>query len=131
MNLREQAESDLAFTLEGEWGLPVVLISPDGVTQDKSANNPTADLDGQVIYDTLVQQPDTGAEMLVHKPVVTLRISSLTRVPKSGERWIVKIPITPNRTAPKETFFLERPTEDGSSIGFIRLYLMATEQVTP
>ena len=131
MNLRVLAESDLKTTLEGDWGLPVILISPDGVQQDKSANDPTADLTGQVLYDTLVQNPDTGSEMVAHKPVVTLRISSLNRVPQQGESWIVKIPTIPNPAATKEDFFLERPTEDGSSIGFIRLYLMRAKQVTP
>jgi len=128
VNLREQVESDLAITLEGDFKLPVILISPDGETQDKSANDPTADLVGQVLYDTLIQNPDTGAEMVVHKPVVTLRRSSLSRIPQSGEKWVVKIPTTPSYSAAKETFFLERPLEDGGAIGFIRLYLMRAIQ---
>lgn len=121
MSLREQVESDLSFTLEsiGDWGLPVELIDPDGLVYQ---------LNGQILYDTIVTDPETGGEIIVHKPVVTLRRSSLTRVPLSGEKWAVKIPIEPSLTANKVTFLLERPTEEGGSIGFIRLYLMKAKQ---
>ena len=126
MNLRETIEQDLGETLEAEYGLPVILTSSNGVRQSKSANDPTADLVGQILYDTTMY--DEGVEIIVHKPVVTLRVSSLVRVPVPGERWLVEIPTTPNYTATKESFLLERPSEDGGSIGFIRLYLMRAEQ---
>lgn len=129
--LREQIESDLETTLEGDFGLPVELIAPDGVIYDKSYNDPESLLMGQILYDTLVVDPDTGLEVIVHKPVVTLRKSSLEVVPQNGERWAVKIPVIPDRTADKETFLVERPTEEGGAIGFIRLYLMKTEQAAP
>jgi hypothetical protein len=128
MNLREQIEADLEDTLEGDFGLPVILIAPDGTIYDKSANQPTEDLMGQILYDTSVLDPDTGIEIIVHKPVITLRRSSLTVVPQDGEDWAVQIPITPSLTATKETFKLERPVEEGGAIGFIRLYLMRAEQ---
>jgi hypothetical protein len=128
MNLRVLVESDLGDTLEGDWGLPVELIDPDGVVYKKSQNNPTEDLSGQILYDTVTRDPEDGAEVIVHKPVVTLRLSSLVRVPKDDEKSIVKIPIIPNPIAPKVAFSLERPSEEGAAIGFIRLYLMATQQ---
>ena len=127
-NLREQVEADLSFTLEGDWGLPVILQAPDGTTYDKSANDPTADLMGQILYDTIEENPETGQQILVHKPVVTLRLSSLTRVPVAGEIWSVTIPSAPSLTAVTETYLLDHPSEDGRSIGFIRLYLMKAEQ---
>jgi len=130
-NLRELAESDLLDTLEGDWGLPVELVSPDGVEYKTSANDPTKDLVGQILYDTIVQNPDTGSEMVLHKPVVTLRRTSLARIPVSGELWWVRIPLTPSYTAQKVGFLLEQATEDGGSIGFIRLYLQAAEQSVP
>ena len=126
--LREQIESDLGTTLEGDFGLPVELIAPDGTIYDSSFNDPEFPLMGQILYDTLVVDPDTGAEMIVHKPVVTLRRSSLEVVPQDGEDWAVRIPIVPDRTATKETFKLERPLEEGGAIGFIRLYLTRAEQ---
>ena len=125
MNLRVTAESDLYRTLEhaDDWGLPVELISPDGVEYTKSANHPTEDLKGQILYDTTVVNPETGLDMIVHKPVVTLRRSSLARVPLPGEKWLVRIPETPDPTATKTLHHVERAPEEGKAIGFIRLYL--------
>lgn len=128
MNLRETIESDLLESLESDYWLPVVLIAPDGVIYDKSNNDPTKDLGGQVLYDSTVTDLESGMDLIVHKPVVTLRLSSLERVPLDGEKWAVKIPISPSTTADLKTFLMERPTEPQNSIGFIRLYLMEMDQ---
>lgn len=123
LNLRQQTEKDLGFSLEGAWSLPVVLIDPEGVEQTKSKNDPLNDLSGQILYDHRVVDSDTGMEHLVNTPVVTLRISSLDRVPQDGEIWGMKFPLVPDPSAAKTTFILTgRPTEGGASIGFIRLY---------
>jgi hypothetical protein len=130
MNLRAQIETDLEQTLEDPngFGLPVVLVAPDGTVYDKSANDPDVDLCGQVLYDSKRVDPETGLDIIIHQPVVTLRRSSLTRVPVAGEKWAVKIPITPNPDADKVTHALERAPEDGGSIGFLRLYLTKAVQ---
>ena len=123
MNLRLKAENDLAFSLEGLWALPVVLVDPDGNEQTKSANDPTKDLSGQVLYDHKELDSETGMEIIVNTPVVTLRLSSLDRVPKYGETWKMKFALVPDPKAPKQTFILiGRPPQGGASIGFIRLY---------
>lgn len=119
-NLRELAESDLADTLEdpNQWGLPVVLIGPDGEIQGTEE----VPLYGQVLYNRIEENPATGGEIIVKKPVAVLRISSLDPVPAPGENWAFRIPITPDLEADLVTWFAERPEEDGASIGFIRLY---------
>jgi len=127
VGLRAEIEEALGETLEAEFGLPVVLTSPDGVRYSTSANDPTAELVGQVLYDTVSQDTD-GNQILDHRPVVTLRRSSLTRVPAAGEKWSVEIPTTPRADSPRETFLVERASEDGGSIGFIRLYLRKAAQ---
>jgi hypothetical protein len=121
LNLRVQIEEDLATTLESadDFGLPVILISPDGEIQE---------VNGQILYDTQKIDPETGLDMIVHKPVVTLRRSSLTRIPAGGERWGVRIPETPDPNAEKVLHMLEQAPEDGRSIGFIRLYLTKAVQ---
>lgn len=130
INLRELAESDLKYTLEGDFKLPVVLIDPDGIEYNTSKNDPTAPLVGQIIYDTREENSETGQEIIVHKPVAVLRRSSLERVPIAGEKWIVKIPIVPKFDAPKISFSWEDPDEAGGSIGFIRMYLVELEQTS-
>lgn len=118
MNLRELAEADLAVTLEdpADFALPVVLIDPNGVEYS---------YEGKIQYDTYtptVTEQDV-VTVVVHDPVVTLRRSSLTRVPQASEKWAVRIPITPSRTATKTTFMLEHASNGGGSIGYIKLYL--------
>jgi hypothetical protein len=123
INLREQVESDLAVSLEGDWALPVELVTPDGEVID--------DIPGaQILYDTVRVNPDTGEEMVVNNPIVVLRRSSLSRVPQPGEVWAVRIPVTPSTTAPLADFVIDptRPPEGGASIGFIRLYLRKAKQ---
>lgn len=122
MNLRVIAEQDLAVTLEGDWGLPVNLVDPDGVRYD--------DLQGQVLFDITRIDPATGESMAVDTPVVTLRRSSLQRIPVQGERWMVEIPDKPDPDAPKVQYFISptRALEGGASIGFIRLYLQKAIQ---
>jgi len=90
-------------------------------------------LNGQVLYDTLEQNPDTGADMIMHKPVVTLRRSSLVRIPEQTERntWLVSIPKAPSTNAEMQPYIMGYPSEGGNSLGFIRLYLTKPLQSTP
>lgn len=123
-NLRAQLELDLHESLEGEFGMPVELTSPDGVEQIFNRNNTLELLKGQVLYFSKREDPETGEIIVVNQPVVTLRISSLIRVPKSGETWYIKMPISPEVGAAKERFVFTatRSAEHGTDIGFIRLY---------
>lgn len=115
INLRELAESDLSISLEGDFGLPVELIDPDGVKYDG--------ISGQVLFDVESVNPET-LEVTVIERIVSLRRSTLTRIPLDGERWVVRIPTTPSTTAELEDFVLseDRPSSGGASIGFIKLY---------
>lgn len=115
MNIRELIETDLETTLEGDYGLPIELIDPDGVEY--------TDLTGQVLYDSLDEN-----DVFSGHPVVVLRVSSLTRVPVDGENWAVKIPESPSTTAPLVTYLWDKPMQHGKSIGFIKLYLTKTVQ---
>lgn len=128
-NLRQRAESDLAFSLEREFKIPVILIDPDGVVHDTSENDGLP-LGGQVLSDSISFNPETGDQIISPNPVVTLRRSSLSRVPEPGETWIVKIPTSPVDGAPVSNFVIDptRSPEGGRAIGFIRLYLRYAEQ---
>ena len=128
-NLRTQIELDLRETLEGEFKMNVELTSPDGVTQTLSKNDPTQLLSGQVFYFSRPLNPETGEEVVVNQPVVSLRISSLNRVPLNGETWYIKIPVSPVEGAAKESFVFTatRPYESGTDIGFMRIYPQRVE----
>jgi hypothetical protein len=122
-NLRELVESDLAVTLEGDFGLPVELIDPNGVKYDG--------INGQILYETVTVNPETVEQMVVNDPIVSLRRASLTRIPIPGEMWTVRIPTSPSRTAEKENFIINwnHPPTGGASIGFIRLHLQRISQL--
>lgn len=121
MSLRYRIESDLQYSTK-DWGLPVEIISAvDGSTQTKSANDATEDLKAlMILYDTRTVDPGTGLDVVAKKPIVVMRITDLDAIPARG--WAVRIPTTPIENAPLVTHYIERASEDGGSIGFIRLY---------
>ncbi len=128
--LRELAERELGVTLEDptQFGLPVELTGPDGIEIKTSANSPDPEnpqpLYGQVLYNTVRVNPETGEQMVTALPVISLRRSSLSRIPEDGESWFIKFPKDPSLTAELANYVLtpDRATEGGRSIGFIRLY---------
>jgi hypothetical protein len=123
-NLRAAIENDLAESMEGEWKIDVELTDPDGNVQTMSANDPTATLGGQVLYFSQPVDPITGEQTIVNMPVVSLRISSLDRVPANGEKWFIRMPISPVAGAEKVSFVFTgtKAKEHGTDIGFIRIY---------
>ena len=123
-NLRQAIELDLKDSLETEWKIVVELTSPDGLVQKLSANDPAEPLGGQVLYYTRRENPITGEIMVVNEPVVTLRQSSLDRIPAAGETWFIKFPVAPTAGAEIKSwvFTPTRSTEHGTDIGFIRIY---------
>lgn len=129
-NLRAQIERDLGESVEGEWKVPVELTSPDGQVQRYSLNNPTERLGGQVLYFSRQTNPETGEMIIVNQPVVSLRISSLIRVPAAGENWFIRMPIAPTPGAPMVSFVFTgtKAPEHGTDIGFIRIYPQITDQ---
>lgn len=118
-DIRALIESDLQYTLEGDYGKPVVLIAPDGER---------VEVRGQVLFDTAEFDPETGAMLIYEKPVVTLRRTALSRIPGEKEKWAVIIPASPAATEATEIYSLERPVEGGRSIGFLRLYLTKVKE---
>ncbi|MCK5219318.1 hypothetical protein KAR10_07345 [bacterium] len=128
VNIRKLAEADLSKTLERDFGLPVILIDPDGNEITENLDETT--LKGQTLYSITRIDPETGESIVVNNPVVTLRRSSLARVPVPGEKWLVRIPIDPTDGAEVIDFIIDpdRSPEGGRDIGFIRLYLRRTSQ---
>jgi hypothetical protein len=127
INLRQKAEEDLSKTLEGDFGLPVILVDPAGTEITENVDETT--LKGQILYST-TRIDLTGEPVIVNNPVVSLRRSSLSRVPAPGEKWFVRIPIDPTEGATIEDFIIDpdRSPEGGRDIGFIRLYLRRAVQ---
>ena len=127
--LRTRAAEDAKNLNIRDWGLLVGLVSPDGIIHD------TDILTGEplkavcITYSRVTIIPETGEDMIVPEPIVTLSRLSLARVPKAGENWIVRIPESP--TSPTLVDYMISPTrapEGGKSLELIRLYLQKVEQ---
>lgn len=130
-NLRALAEKDLGVTLEGDYGMRVNLIAPDGVKDTTTKDG--RPLMGQVLFN-IAREGESGGVIgliTVNTPVVSLRRSSLRRVPQPGENWIVEAPESPVPGARmiQYCFSNNRSPEGGASVGFIRLYLQLIEQI--
>lgn len=121
MNIRALAEQHLGESLEGGFGIEVILTGPDGKQQT---------VKGQVLYSYKIQSPVTGEDVIVNKPVVILRVSTLNTVPKSSEQWLIQMPVSPLVGAAKEEFLLDKgkAVESEASIGFIKLYPKKVDQ---
>lgn len=129
-NLRKRANNILKLSVENTavFGLPVELTDPDGNVY--TTTNDGRELAGQALFHRTTVNPDTGVGMIVVKPVLTLRRSSLTRIPVEGEVWFVKMPDEPDPGATKKDYILDQSQaiEGGASVGIIRLYLKETVQ---
>lgn len=131
MNLRQKVNEDLQQSMEGleEWGLPVELIAPDGTIYDLKKDTQEK-LTGQVLFNRVEFNPDTGEEYTIDDPLVTLRIASLPLVPAPGETWLVRIPESPDPNGALVTYSLT-PTKAAKfnrSLGYVILYLQKVEQ---
>jgi hypothetical protein len=121
-------ESDLGDTLEGEFGVPVTLVTPDG--QHVSTTVDGRPLVGKVRWAQPEVNPETGVAVAVDNPAVTLRRSSLSRVPATGENWGVYIPKGPRNGDEPEFYTLDTSyaVEGGRTLGKVRLPLVKTKQ---
>lgn len=126
-DLVQLKEKDLKETLEREWGSPVTLIGPDGAEYDTA--NDGEPLKGQVLGNSVQTDPSNGFPVIGNNPVVTLRISNLPVVPKSGEKWSVKMALAPVENAPKITYFAQKAFQTNHALGTIMIKLTKTKQL--
>ena len=116
------AEKDLKDALEGEFGIPVALRSPEGAAVDATA-------DGRPLRGFVRRSYplalENGEKTVVNSPVVRLRASSLAEIPESGAEWLVGIPESPIEGAALEWFRLDpaMPVERNKGRGTVKLYL--------
>ena len=133
-SLRETAEKDLYDCIESEWGSVIEIMSPMGVTQRYSANNPTELLKGSVRMYSRRENPETGEPVVVDQPSVTVRISSLTTVPhaEDTDNWIIRFAPSPvHGTLLKSyTFTIDTAAEKGTDMGILKLYIHEISQLT-
>jgi hypothetical protein len=132
VNLSDQHEIDLAFTVEdyeNGFGKVVELIAPDGVIYSVNQNDTTKLLSGRVDHAMVTRDPDTGEEFLVGNPTVSLRRSSLGRIPRAEEKgWFVRIPASVTDSTLVTYATDDRALLDDPQSGEIMLFLTKAVQ---
>jgi len=125
------AEDDLSDVIEGEFGLLVTLITPEGVRVEKTGDGKP--LKGFVRHSYIETRQQRGAseKTIINSPVVKLRLSSLSEIPATGEKWMVGIPESPRADAEMIWYILDsnRPVEINRDKGTIKLFLVKTRGV--
>ena len=121
MNLRALAEADLSTTLEGDFSAAITLVGPQGAKQT---------VRGRVRLCKSHPDLGTGDMVVVPDPNVTLRRSSLSPVPATGEKWSVTFPDGPRADAKDVTYLLDttRALDGGKTLGLIKLPLVVADQ---
>lgn len=142
-NLRLVSRRNLIIT-ERQWGLLVRLTGPDGTIYDRSADRDEPLRTLQTLNDFKQLNIETGEEVLVTDPVVSIRLDALVRKPQGGETWHVVCQVEPldiplsmdfdTAIATHPDSFVDymfdpgKSPEGGKSIGYTRLYLHLAEQ---
>jgi hypothetical protein len=130
-DLRAAQEKDLSDCIEGEFGTDVILTDPDGETYEYSANDPELKLRAKVRYKSVSVNPETGGPLYSEDIHVSIRTTSLTRVPQDGETWGIKLPVSPQVGAPIEDFLFtpDRAIISGADMGYIKIEPVAVGQI--
>jgi hypothetical protein len=117
------SEADLGDTIEGECGVRISLISPDGTTIDQSVNGGA--LKGFVRHSYTDTREKSGDKVIVNAPVVKLRLTSLAQIPATGEKWRIGIPESPLAGAGIEWYDLDpkKPVEVSRGSGTVKMFL--------
>jgi len=123
MDLRQTIELDTADTVENDFGLPVILISNTGNKISTSLNKPGTPLLGQILWDTIDVNPETGGVVIVNKPNVTLRTSSLSEIPDENNYKLWNVQIWKSLTDHTLKTWAIKIPKNGKSLGTITLFL--------
>lgn len=121
VDLRREMERDLGESLEGDFALPIEMIAPDGSVQTESLNGGV--LRGMIVYESAQFSPKTGSLVYGERVIVSLRRTSLVRIPEVRENWVVRIPVDPSWDSEMVSYQVAEIHRTGRSVGFINLEL--------
>ena len=121
--IQETAEE----VISEEFGSKVTLLDENGVTYDKSALDAEEDLKGMLFNESTEYDINIGMEVVADRPVVSLAIRHLTKIPKAGEKWMVQVQLSPF-SEDMTSFMLSGPPKNAKTIGFINLRLQKLSQ---
>ena len=115
---RIRRDNDIILGREKGFGIEIELISPDGVVY--------TEVFCRLVYSDVSLNLD-NVEIITNDPVVSIPFGQLDRIPKKGEKWVIKIPETISSSTLISCTY-ERPPERNDSMGYITLRLIRIEQ---
>ena len=95
MNLMARMKTVSKKLNQKYWGIPFIAEPPTGeiLTLDNETEQPLKSIQYHGITTRL--DAETGEDILVQEPTITVASNSFAIPPKSGEKWFFKIPTTP------------------------------------
>jgi len=128
VNIPALSEMDLSDTLEGEFGMLISLRDPEGNIIDTTVNDkPLKGYMRRAYTDTRERRGGNNNDVtVINAPCIKLRMSSLSRIPTTGETWQVGIPESPIAGADIEWYDLDpkKPVETNKGKGTVKLFLV-------
>lgn len=114
---------------QNRWGVEYSAMGPDGVWQtvDAESGNPLKTI--QVVYNSVEYKPETGEEVVVRDPNITISTRDLDPFPKEGENWVFRLPESMNPGASTKLYKMKKQNflrED--VLGTCRIYLGEVKQ---
>ena len=112
------------------WGLPIIAEPPTGAVL-------TTDTTGaelrciQAHGITTRLDPDTGEDIMVQQPTMTIHADSFAIPPKPGETWYFKIPVIPGQPEMKRYRMSPDHFKYDSLLGTITVALIEVQQTAP
>ena len=122
MSIRDLA-LNVARVAHKKAGTTVNSIDPDGKIVEHD--------DCQFLSGRTTESPDSGANVVVFRPVATFpRNSFPNRIPKDGENWVFQCPLDPDQPSALTSISMDesKAIEGGRSLGVIRIYLSTVKQ---
>ena len=123
----QSIREDAAFIIEEELGRKAVVIYSDGTEQTHSALDPEKELKCGFFQESR-EIDQSGYEVVSDKPVAVFSVKSLLRMPKPGERTIVKVQADAFSEELTSYQVVVRP-RSGKTIGYINFQLQSISQV--
>lgn len=114
---RQDMADDLGEILEGDFGQTIAFMNP--------ADGSTVTVQGQDVRGTRMQDPETGMDIFVKTPVVTVRNSRFTTLPAKGWGCRIRASVTDATTV---AYVVDRVAESGKSFGWTKCFLSLGEQ---
>lgn len=114
---------------ESLFGVHFRAVGPDGIWKNIDAESGEPLKTMQIIYNSVDEDVQTGAEVIVRTPNVTISNRCLNPFPSPGEHWVFEVPENPMPGASMKQYAMSRDREYREDVlGVTTIYLIEMAQ---